>query len=1248
MSLDRFSNKEEILNVKGATTGIVWKTDYLKFLNLNEFAITPEGDAINFLFPDGEQLLTSINVTNFLQDTDKLNIDYVTELVNSNIQRGYFRVVVNTHRKLIGSSDIPLMTIKTISPDRRELQLVIRPDIEEVTPEIRKVLIESYFTAYSTAYEADLGLNFGSNNIFKIINHKEWINNDDMVIRLYEPLPEEFQLNDTCWIVEELADPIIDEININLVPPVIKPNILRGPNFEIESGYNTITETDFETWNSLLDTNLSTSQKIIDSYFSGSLSGINLGIDYTGFDNFVHYSSAYERLANFKYKLELVEYYDSQINTLNDASGSDSTALQNNISKYRQRKDVVIGDFDAFESWLYNEPTSSLTTHGISGSYIGAAGYTITPYPKYLSGSQYYIHHTTSSIAQSWYNGLSATASLYDEQNDSALVKTIPEHIRSDANNSEYDLFVNMIGHHFDILWTYIDALTRTYKLEEQPKLSIDKSVLPEIAKSLGWELANGKQATQLWQYRLGTDTVGAFAQTGSIFSQSDEEITHEVWRRIVNNLPYLLKTKGTERSIKALMNIYGVPQTLLSIREYGGPKTTADTPALIEDRFSYAINFDSGSSISYSTTHISSSIGNWGLEKGVIPVITREFRFRPYTGSNMILYSQISSSGDSMAHIAAEYTGSYSGSNSYGRLILSYGDAYGTNLPMTASTDWLPIYNGQYWNVRYYYTTTNIHYNSGSNTDTTYHLQVQNSSDFIRGNINFSSSLSITPTDSGHYKIWSEPIVNNENIVHIGGATSSRDNLSVDSYLSTFLGSMPGTFSGSMQEYREWLEEVNKNKFDRHTYNPTSYVSSLSISSSYDTLVRHYTLGSEIIGYDLSSNGTIISSSHPNQKIKDFTGGNANLTNATSRGFETPLNISRGNFIPVEETYYIEGVSSGMNSAKSQKIRFDDNTLVRNLSPTNTAERSKFDYASLDSNKLGLFYSFADQVNKDIFNQVGDVELDDYIGDPDDEFKNEYPLLKQFSHKYWKKFTNASDINSYIRIFSQFDFALFNQIKQLLAERIDEATGLLIEPNALERSKVILTKRPSVERPMYDMHLPEPSPTASGIYGPQYEGVIEQPITLASSTYEATRIGYIDTKVTQSLVVQDDIFVSASRKSEIYSEVVYTFKGGTEGPLQKRNFEHAVSESLGLFASKSLKAADYMDDEFITGTGMKYNGSQLTGPGININSNIAALNNKPIIEVFETNPNQLIYTKDPIAPDGSDKLSPGNLTVRG
>ena len=34
------------------------------------------------------------------------------------------------------------------------------------------------------------------------------------------------------------------------------------------------------------------------------------------------------------------------------------------------------------------------------------------------------------------------------------------------------------------------------------------------------------------------------------------------------------------------------------------------------------------------------------------------------------------------------------------------------------------------------------------------------------------------------------------------------------------------------------------------------------------------------------------------------------------------------------------------------------------------TSEKSSFDYAPIDSNRLGLFYSMADQINKDIFNE--------------------------------------------------------------------------------------------------------------------------------------------------------------------------------------------------------------------------------------------------------------------------------------
>ena len=39
---------------------------------------------------------------------------------------------------------------------------------------------------------------------------------------------------------------------------------------------------------------------------------MTLNVDYSDFNNFIFYSSATERLENFKYKLELLEYYTSQ------------------------------------------------------------------------------------------------------------------------------------------------------------------------------------------------------------------------------------------------------------------------------------------------------------------------------------------------------------------------------------------------------------------------------------------------------------------------------------------------------------------------------------------------------------------------------------------------------------------------------------------------------------------------------------------------------------------------------------------------------------------------------------------------------------------------------------------------------------------------------------------------------------------------------------------------------------------------
>ena len=46
--------------------------------------------------------------------------------------------------------------------------------------------------------------------------------------------------------------------------------------------------------------------------------------------------------------------------------------------------------------------------------------------------------------------------------------------------------------------------------------------LLYDVAKSMGWQLTNSKQTSDLWKYALGTDNTGTPLQSGSLASKSD------------------------------------------------------------------------------------------------------------------------------------------------------------------------------------------------------------------------------------------------------------------------------------------------------------------------------------------------------------------------------------------------------------------------------------------------------------------------------------------------------------------------------------------------------------------------------------------------------------------------------------------------------------------------------------------------------------------------------------------------------
>jgi hypothetical protein len=545
-----------------------------------------------------------------------IGIDISKIFQDLKLSAGEFRIVVNFFKNLIGSYDQQHLRIDEISPDRTEIRLRA---IDDTNSEFLQQITNYIQTVNQTGdeYHKTYLLNFSRNRCIMFVNSV--VIGEYLYVKLYEPLPEDILVNFKCWVVEEQKSPYVDQISVLPKSFKSKFNSLAGPNWQAASFANTSAETSYKTWSDLLGSSVQTSQQIVDAYFSGSLSGMKLNIDYSDFNNFIFYSSATERLENFKYKLELLEHYASQSLFVATLSGSVATT---NAQDFLNLKTSLISGFDDFERYLYYESSSKLTTHNIpleDANVKQITGSYISPVPKTTLTKPYNLTSLSSSIFTNWYNGIYDSASLYDIQNINSLYYTIPEFVRNDSSNEDLITFTNMLGQHYDILHTYVKHMTLLNKREENPKLGMPNELLYSVAKQFGWTLTDGNQSQDLWKYVLGTSEAGV-PLTGSNTvgdpSVPGREMTYSIWRRIVNNLPLLLKSKGTKRSIQALLACYGIPQSFISINEYGGPRLDR-APIYKKYNFDYALDL-SGSTSGTVTVNYSQSIN------------TVELRFRP------------------------------------------------------------------------------------------------------------------------------------------------------------------------------------------------------------------------------------------------------------------------------------------------------------------------------------------------------------------------------------------------------------------------------------------------------------------------------------------------------------------------------------------------------------------------------------------------------------------------------------------
>lgn len=457
--------------------------------------------------------------------------------------------------------------IDSISQDRKELLLYSEEinvnSIINLTEDIKDKL-------ESSSYFDEFYLNFGNNDLLIATNIDTFEKDDKftVAVKLYEPLPKKYTTKSFTQVVEKVSDSIAVRVDVRIVEPPVETPKIRSANFDIEIDQNLSTPTEYFNYDELFSFRVSNSNNAIYSYLNEK--SVSINIDHSDYSNFIHFSSAEERLKNFKYKVQLIESYQSSIDNLtNVTQGSTQTA--GTTTYYEDLIKGIVQNFDHYETHLYYESGSS-------------------SWPKSTSTKPHINLLSTTAAATSWYNSQITSASNYDISNYDVLTNTIPSFLAEDSQNSNAILFVHMLGQHFDNLWVYTKAVTDKYDNDNRIDFGISKDLVRETLESFGTKIYNSTEGSNdLFKY-LVSDTydsssmeevVNTFLDVPNIPSDaqpiSRQNYEGELYKRLYHNLPLLMKTKGTERGLRALINCFGIPSDFLTIKQYGGEVIGSD-----------------------------------------------------------------------------------------------------------------------------------------------------------------------------------------------------------------------------------------------------------------------------------------------------------------------------------------------------------------------------------------------------------------------------------------------------------------------------------------------------------------------------------------------------------------------------------------------------------------------------------------------------------------------------------------------
>ncbi len=170
-----------------------------------------------------------------------------------------------------------------------------------------------------------------------------------------------------------------------------------------------------------------------------------------------------------------------------------------------------------------------------------------------------------STLVSNFYDDKISSGSVHDSENMHMLYNKFPSWIsEEEQRNDSFHLknLIHVVCSYYDDLYNKIKEIVNYKDVNYTTDMDKIYPYYDKILTSMGFNvtpLFNDLKLHELISSR--TDI--------NIFENDSQKIKNTIYKNIYNNIAYILKSKGTEKSIKNFLKIYGVNENLVRLNIY-------------------------------------------------------------------------------------------------------------------------------------------------------------------------------------------------------------------------------------------------------------------------------------------------------------------------------------------------------------------------------------------------------------------------------------------------------------------------------------------------------------------------------------------------------------------------------------------------------------------------------------------------------------------------------------------------------